>query len=107
MRESKPENRGRTSLIIKSYLLILLLLPTSINASELMSEIEKKSAALSSCTKEQPCEITIEKNGVFYVAKVKRSAIITEYGVLKYTTGSTTYYTFDDEGVFIKSKHTT
>ena len=82
-------------------------MPASIYASELMLEIEEKAAALSSCTKEQPCEITIEKKSVFYVAKVKRSAIITEYGVLKYTTGSTTYYTFDDEGVFIKSKHTT
>ena len=72
-----------------------------------MLEIERKSAALSICTKELPCEITIEKNGVFYVAKVKRSAMITEYGVLKYKTGSTTYHTFDDKGVFIESKHTT
>jgi len=72
-----------------------------------MLEIERKAAALSSCSRELPCEITIEKNGAFYVAKVKRSAMITEHGALKFKTGSVTYHIFDDKGAFIESKHTT
>lgn len=85
---------------------MLLLLPISISASEFTIEIEKKAAALSGCTKKQPCKITLEKTGNTYTAKVSRSAIITEYGVLKYLTGSTTYYIFDANGYLIKTKRT-
>jgi len=92
---------------MKRLLLLFLLSPISLSASELMLEIEKKAAALSSCTIEQPCTITIEINDGLYVAKVKRSTKITEYGVLKYRTGSTTYHIFNDKGAYIKSKHTT
>jgi len=92
---------------MKQILLILLLLPTSLNAAEFMLEIEKKAAELSSCSIEQPCEVTVVKEDGLYVVKVKRSAIITEHGVLKYKTGSITYHTFDNKGIYIKSKHTT
>ena len=92
---------------MKNILLIALLLSSSVNASELPLEIEKKAAALSSCTIKKPCEITIEKSSEQYVAKVKRSTIITDYGVLKYRTGSIDYHIFDNKGTHIESKATT
>jgi len=33
--------------------------------------------------------------------------MITEYGVLKYKTGSTTYYEFDAKGQYLGARHTT
>jgi len=92
---------------MKKIFTILLVLPLHVNASELLIEIERKSAELSSCTTEQPCEITVEKSNNKYIAKVKRSVKITKYGVLKYKTGSITYHVFDEKGAYIKTKHTT
>lgn len=86
-------------------LLILFLLPATLNASELLVKIEKVSAVKSSCTVENPCEITIERSGNLYIAKVKRSVKITKYGVLKYTTGSISYHTFDANGAYIGTRH--
>lgn len=93
---------------MKRLLLILFLLPATLNASELLAKIEKVSAVKSSCTVENPCEITIEGSGKFYkfyIARVKRSVKITEYGVLKYTTGSVSYHTFDANGAYIGTRH--
>ena len=92
---------------MKHFLLILLFLPVSLNASERLLDIEKKAAELSSCSIKQPCVITVDNTKDFYIVKVKRSTTITEYGVLKYKSGSTTYHKFDKNGVYFESKHTT
>jgi hypothetical protein len=92
---------------MKQLFLIILLLPISLNANEVTLEIEKKAAALSACSSENPCEVSVIRDGDFYVAKVKRSTIITNYGVIKYKTGSITYHVFDNKGKYINSNNTT
>ena len=92
---------------MRKILLLVLILPIQVYASDILEEIEKKAAKLSSCSAKQPCEITIEKRQSLYAVKVKQSAIITEYGVLKYKTGSTTYYEFNLKGKHLGARHTT
>jgi hypothetical protein len=92
---------------MKKILLLILILPIQVYASDILEDIEKKAAKLSSCSVKQPCEITIEKKELLFVVKVKKSAVITEYGVLKYKSGSTTYHEFDLKGNYLGARHTT
>ena len=92
---------------MRKIILLILILPIQAFASDILVGIEIEAAKLSSCSAKQPCEITIEKKQSLYVVKVKQSAVITEYGVLKYKTGSTTYHEFDLNGKHLGARHTT
>jgi len=92
---------------MRLIILLIALFPIQIYASDVLQDIEIRAAELGSCSVKQPCEITIEKKQSSYIAKVKKSAMTTEYGVLKYKTGSTTYYVFDADGRYLGVKHTT
>ena len=85
----------------------MLLFPYYLYAGNILEMIEIKAAELSSCSITQPCEITIDKKNSAYIVKVKQSALVTEYGVIKYKTGSTTYYKFDDQGQCYEVMRTT
>jgi len=91
----------------KTLLIFFLLVPYYLSASELELEIEKKASELSGCNKNTPCEVMIERNDRGYIVKVKRSVLITEFGVLKYTTGSIHYHIFDEKGTYVESRSTT
>lgn len=54
-----------------------------------------------------PCSITVEKTHEGYFVRVKASVLITMHGILKYKTGSTDYHQFNNDGIFIGTKHTT
>ena len=85
----------------------LLFYSATIYAAEKFIEIEIKAARLSNCSQERPCSIVVKKNNDNYYVKVSSSSLITDYGVLKYLTGSVTYYTFDLDGNPLGTKRTT
>ncbi len=86
---------------------LLLFFTGVIHASELSLEMEKQAAALSDCNKNIPCVISISNKKGGYIVKVKKSVVITDYGVLKFKPGSVTYYFFDLDGKLIRSSSTT
>lgn len=92
---------------MKLIIIIVFLFSQTLQASEFNLEIEKKSAKLNFCSTERPCIISIEKNKNHYIAKVSSFISITDYGVLKATTGSITYYIFDLSGKLLRTKRTT
>ena len=92
---------------MRFLIISVFLFSNAIEASDFTMEIEKRAASLSGCTIERPCVISIEKTKDQYVAIVRSSSLITEYGVLKFRTGSVTYYTFDMDGQLLGSRRTT
>ena len=92
---------------MKKLLALILMLPFYTYAADLLSVIENKAAELNSCSKVQPCIITINKKNKVYFVKVKQSVQVTKYGVLKYKTGSVSYYKFDEKGKYLGFSHTT
>jgi len=92
---------------MKKLITLLFILPFYVYAADLLMVIEKKAAKLNSCSKVQPCVITIDKKNNVYFVKVKQSALITEDGVMKYKTGSISYYKFNEKGEYLGVAHTT
>ena len=92
---------------MKLIIVIAFLFSQTLEASELNLEIEKNSANLNSCSTKRPCIISIDKNKNHYIAKVRSFKSITNYGVLKTTTGSITYYIYDLSGKLLRTKRTT
>jgi len=92
---------------MRLIIVIVFLFSQALEASEFNIEIEKKVAKLNFCSVERPCLISIDKNKNHYVAKVNTFMSITDYGVLKATTGSITYYIFDLSGKLLRTKRTT
>jgi hypothetical protein len=90
-------------------IVLLIMLSSTLEASDyqIRIEIEKKAAELSNCSKERPCLVSVSgKNGEYH-AKVRASASVTSYGVLKFLTGSVTFYIFDKNGKLRETKRTT
>ncbi len=92
---------------MRCLFILLLLIPQALEASDMTMEIEKKAAKLKACSVDKPCIVSISETEDHYVAKVSSSALITEYGVLKFTTGSITFYIFDKNGQLLETKRTT
>jgi hypothetical protein len=74
----------------------------SVFASEMRQEITKIAAHHGNCSKQNPCLIDIHKRDNGYSILVRRSASISDYGVLTSTT-SGMWVIFDKEGKFIRA----
>ena len=91
---------------MKHLLILILLIPHIIHASDITTEIEKNAAALSSCSADQPCMVSVRDTEDGHSAKVTKCVLITEYGVLKFLPGGVTYYIFDINGKLLRTHRT-
>lgn len=91
---------------MKLLIILIILIPHILLASELAIEIEKKAAALSTCSSDKPCLVSVTEIEDGYKAKVTSSVLITEYGVLKFLPGSVTHYIFEKNGQLLRTHKT-
>ena len=91
---------------MKHLLILILLIPHVIHASDITTEIEKKAATLSTCSADKPCMVSVRETEDGHGAKVTKSVHITEYGVLKFLPGSVTNYIFDKNGQLLRTHRT-
>ena len=93
----------------KNVIIILLsvfLSTTVVRADNLAVKIELKAAEIDYCSSVQPCVVSVEKRNNRFIVTVKKAALITKYGVIKYKSGSTNYHIFNDQGLWLRVTHT-
>ncbi len=91
--------------VMKYFLFFALLVSGNVPASDVIQKITTIAAKQGHCSKENPCLIKVHEQDNGYSVFVRRSAIITDYGVLMFTT-SALWVSFDQDGKFIRSKPT-
>ena len=90
------------------YLMILGCLLISLSAHSIdVLEIERMAALEAICSISKPCGITVTVKEDKYIAKVTKSSFISPQGVLRYKSGSITYYIYNLEGVLLDIRKTT
>jgi len=90
---------------VKYLLLFALLFSGNVPGSEVFEKITKSAAKHGHCTIQNPCMITVHNQENGYSVLVRRSVMITDYGVLKFTT-SALWIGFDKDGKFTKATPT-
>jgi hypothetical protein len=90
---------------VNYLLLFALLVSGNVLASDVMQNVTKIAAKHGNCSKENPCLITVHDQDNGYSVFVRKSAFITDYGVLMFTT-SALWVNFDQDGRFIRSTPT-
>jgi len=90
---------------VKYLLLCTLLFSGNVPGSDVFKKITKSAAKHGHCTKQNPCMITVHNQEKGYSVLVRRSVIITDYGVLKFTT-SALWIGFDKDGHYTSATPT-
>ncbi|MCU7959723.1 MAG: hypothetical protein KZQ58_06930 [gamma proteobacterium symbiont of Bathyaustriella thionipta] len=91
---------------LKIIFLCVFLLSSTARAENLAVKVEHKAAKIDACSATQPCIISVEKRKDKFIVIVKKAALITKQGVIKFKSGNTNHHTFDNNGNWLQVIHT-
>jgi hypothetical protein len=89
----------------RRWLVLLLVYPPLLAADAMQQQLREQAAQVAGCDRNYPCLVDIQLRQGGYAVHVRRSAGISQHGILQFTTSST-WLQFDDSGGLVSKTPT-